>query len=208
MGAPAGCANLTAVRDELRRATAGDAPVAAEILADGFRDDPVMLWVFGSGIDSALRPFFQFMAGEALIPLGATYVSDCCCAVWTPPGQDPWAREEIGADFLSAMSDVLDREQLTRLVRLNTLVDEIHPDEPHWYLGMIATTAASQGTGAGTRMLRHTLRLVDDQRLPSYLESTNPRNIPFYQRNGFSVVRHADLPDGPSLTQMKRDLAL
>lgn len=191
--------------DEVRRAGSDDAPAAAEILSDGFREDPVMRWVFGGGIESALSPFFRFMVGEALIPLGATYVSSSCCAVWTPPGRDPWARGEIGGRFLAAMSDVLDRDQLTRLVALNALVDDIHPQEPHWYLGMIATRTASQGTGAGTRMLTHTLGPVDAQRLPSYLESTNPTNIPFYERNGFSIVRHEPLPNGPSITQMKRD---
>lgn len=163
-----------------------------------------MGWVFADGIASALLPFFQFMVGAALIPLGATYLTDSCCAVWTPPGQDPWARDEIGSDFLATMREVLDRAQLHRLAVLNSVVDQLHAEEPHWYLGMIATSRASQGTGAGSRMLVHTLRLVDEERLPAYLESTNPTNIPFYQRHGFVVVRSVQVPDGPSLTQMTR----
>ena len=192
---------------EVRQATGPDALTAARILADGFRLDPVMQWVFAEGIDAALEPFFHFMVSEALIPLGATYLSDCCCAVWTPPGKDPWARADVGERFLAAMDSVLARDQLDRMVTLNVLVDQIRPQEPHWYLGMIATRADAQGTGAGSRMIRHTLGQVDADGLPAYLESTNPANIPFYERHGFVVVREARLPDGPGLTQMRRTTA-
>lgn len=174
------------------------------MLADGFRDDPVMQWVFADGIDFALKPFFRFMVSEVLIPLGATFVSASCCAVWTPPGRDPWSREDVGHRFLDAMTSVLSREQLDRMVTLNLLTDQIHPTDPHWYLGMIATRRAAQGAGAGARMMKRTLELVDAQGLPAYLESTNPRSVPFYERNGFVVVGEARLPDGPFLTQMRR----
>jgi len=45
---------------------------------------------------------------------------------------------------------------------------------------------------------------VDADRLPAYLESTNAANVPFYERNGFAVCGTAELPDGPSLTQLSR----
>ena len=189
---------------EIRRATGRDADVVSEILADGFRRDPVMQWVFGAGVDTVLKPFFHFMVGEALIPLGATYVSDSSCAVWTPPEKDPWSRADVGERFLAALDSVLQPDQLKRMLTLSQVVDEIHPQEAHWYLGMIASRTAAQGTGAGTRMLTHTLQLVDAAGVPAYLESTNPANIPFYLRHGFVAVREAWLPDGPVLTQMRR----
>jgi predicted GNAT family N-acyltransferase len=188
----------------VRRATKGDAETASDILADGFGCDPVMQWLFADTISVVLKPFFHFMVSEAFIPLSATYLSVSCCAVWTPPGNDPWSREDLADRFLAAMQTVLTGEQFARLVTLNALVDQIHPEEPHWYLGMIATRTSAQGTGAGTQLLRHTLRQVDAQASPSYLESTNPMNIPFYERHGFEVFREAQLPDGPALTQMLR----
>lgn len=163
-----------------------------------------MNWVFGDGIDAALEPFFRFMVGELLIPLGATYVSASCCAAWTPPGTDPWDRPDVGEGFLAAMGAVLTRRQLDRMLTLHLVVDEMHPREHHWYLGMLATRAAAQGTGLGTRMMQHTLKPVDADGGPAYLESSNPVNIPFYARHGFEVVGEAQLPDGPSLTQMWR----
>jgi GNAT superfamily N-acetyltransferase len=188
----------------VRLATEHDAQDASDILADGFLVDPVMQWVFADGIDAVLKPFFHFMVSGALIPLGATYISGSCCAVWTPPGEDPWARADVAGRFLAAMDRVLTGDQVDRMLTLNRLVDQIHPQESHWYLGMIATRAAAQGTGVGTRVMRHTLERVDADGMPAYLESTNAMNIPFYERNGFVIVGEVSLPDGPRLTQMRR----
>ena len=190
--------------DDIRLAGATDAGAAAEILADGFQADPVMRWVFGDGIGSALLPFFEFMLDNALIGLGATYVSEACCAVWTPPERDPWASDGLSARFLEAMGTHLDRHQLGRLMVLNEVTAGLHPVEPHWYLGMLASRTAAQGSGAGSRMLTRTLRLVDDDQRPAYLESTNPINVPFYERHGFTVLEKTWLPDGPVLTPMWR----
>lgn len=199
-----GCDSVLPVSADVRVATADDAPDASSVLADGFRLDPVMQWVFADTIDAVLTPFFRFMVSEAFIPLAATYVTASCCAVWTPPGKDPWAREDVADRFLAAMNSVLKREQLERMLTLNLLVDQIHPPELHWYLGMIATRAAAQGTGAGTRMMVHTLQRVDADGLPAYLESTNPANVPFYERHGFEIIGESRLPNGPRLTQMWR----
>src|SRR5437763_15772810 len=135
--------------DDVRVAGPGDADAVAEILADGFRDDPVMRWVFGGDVDRVLRPFFLFMVEEAHLPLGATYLSDACCAVWTPAGQEPWSAAGLGDRFLAAMAELLDQQQLERLSALDEVSKKVHPEGQHWYLGMIATRRAAQGMGAG-----------------------------------------------------------
>lgn len=190
---------------DIRIASAGEAAAATEILSDGFADDPVMRWVFGETVRAALPVMFGFMLREVLIPVGATYIDGDCCAVWTPPGRDPWATEDRGGRFLEAMTDVLDDGSLHRMIVLNELVERIHSREPHWYLGMLATRTAAQGTGAGSRLLAHTLQRVDHDRFAAHLESTNPRNVPFYERHGFVVLGEERLPDGPLITPMRRD---
>jgi len=49
------------------------------------------------------------------------------------------------------------------------------------------------------------LAVVDGARLTAYLESTDPRNLPLYQRHGFATTGLIELPNGPTLTQMWRD---
>jgi len=48
---------------------------------------------------------------------------------------------------------------------------------------------------------------VDADRLPAYLESTNPRNRTLYERHGFEVVEELSVPGGPVLMAMWRPSA-
>jgi ribosomal protein S18 acetylase RimI-like enzyme len=80
-----------------------------------------------------------------------------------------------------------------------------HPERRLWYLGVIATMPSSRGKGLGTALLEQSLQSIDNTGLPSYLESTNPRNVSLYQRHGFATTGRIELPDGPVLTKMWRD---
>ena len=193
--------------DDVRTASPRDASEVGRILTDGFHDDPVMSWVF-RGDDEAraakLLACFGFIAAEANVPLGATFVVDGGCACWTPsPGSDEWPLER-GAAFAEVMHAVCDGADLDRLGVMGAAMAASHPSEPHWYLGSIATVRGRQGRGIGTALLRHSLAVVDGAGAPAYLESSNPRNVPLYERHGFVVTGRIDLPDGPPLIPMWR----
>ena len=54
-------------------------------------------------------------------------------------------------------------------------------------------------------MMRSRLDRCDAEHAPAYLESSNPANVPYYQRFGFEVTGEIVLPDGgPSLVPMWR----
>ena len=78
-------------------------------------------------------------------------------------------------------------------------------DEPHFYLFMLGTEPASQGRGLGSTLLEPMLELCDEQSMAVHLESSNPRNVPFYQRHGFEVTAEIELGgDGPLVQPMRR----
>lgn len=52
--------------------------------------------------------------------------------------------------------------------------------------------------------MKHALRRVDEDRLPAYLESSNPRNISLYERHGFEVVGEIQVGKSPVMTPMIR----
>jgi ribosomal protein S18 acetylase RimI-like enzyme len=79
-----------------------------------------------------------------------------------------------------------------------------HPSEPHWYLPLIGVDPARQGGGFGSRLLAHALAQCDRDGTPAYLESSNPANIPLYQRHGFEVLGAIQQPGTPRITPMLR----
>jgi GNAT superfamily N-acetyltransferase len=181
-----------------------DADEVGRILADGFRNDPVLSWVFdGPARDRTLDAFFGFLAREAHVPLGATYLVPGSCACWTPPGTPEWP-EERGARFEELLSRTCTPAEMDRLGILDEVTHELRPEEYHWYLGAIATVTEAQGRGLGSMLLHASLPRVDAAGLPAYLESTHPRNVAFYERHGFRVTGAIELPGGPTLTAMRR----
>jgi ribosomal protein S18 acetylase RimI-like enzyme len=79
-----------------------------------------------------------------------------------------------------------------------------HPHEPHWYLAVIGVDAARQGFGLGSMLVQHTLASCDKDQVPAYLESTNPKNIPFYERHGFELLGTIQAGASPPMFPMLR----
>lgn len=189
----------------MRVAGDADVEVVGRTLAAGFADDPVITWVFSEPErEVKLDRFFGFLAREALVPLGASFVLPGAVANWTPPETPPWP-DERSVRFGELLSQVCTDRDLERLGVLDAATQAHHPEERHWFLGSIATLPSLRGRGLGSALLTETLAVVDRDALPAYLESTNPRNVALYERYGFRVTARLELPDGPVLTTMWRD---
>jgi ribosomal protein S18 acetylase RimI-like enzyme len=191
----------------LRRAVPSDAPALSETLADAFNGDPVWDWMLPPGSHRArLRRIFGRLLGYAL-PRGHVYATEDLTTVtmWSPPGE--W-KLPLSAVLRSAVP--MARAAGVRLPRLLGRLNDIErvhatqPD-PHWYLEFIGTARERQGHGAGAALLVDALDRFDALGLPTYLESSNPRNLPFYQRHGFTVTAELSFRSGPPQWTLWRD---
>ena len=165
-----------------------------------------MGWVFADpGRRRKLAAVWGFLAREALVPLGHTYLlDDGCCAAWTPPHAPEWPAER-SRRFGDLLAYECGPDDARRLGVLDDVLAAHHPPETLWYLGSIATTDAVRGRGLGSRLLDHTLAMVDASGLPTFLEATSPRNAALYERYGFGPIEQLTLPDGPTLVTMRRE---
>lgn len=128
-------------------------------------------------------------------------------ALWDPPGQ--WQTSRI--DELRAMPTLLLAfgASLRRGLEVTELMKEAHPEEPHWYLAVIGSDPSVRSKGFGHALMRSRLDRCDSECAPAYLESSNPDNVPYYQRFGFEQTGEIKLPSrdgvaGPSLVPMWR----
>jgi ribosomal protein S18 acetylase RimI-like enzyme len=93
------------------------------------------------------------------------------------------------------------------LWRANTLLGVLHanhPKEPHYYLHAIGVRSGQQGRGVGSALLRQGTEHCDREGLLAYLENTNERNLPLYERHGFQVLREWRVTGGPPIWFMAR----
>jgi GNAT superfamily N-acetyltransferase len=64
--------------------------------------------------------------------------------------------------------------------------------------------SAHQGQGWGAALMQHALARCDRENLPAYLESSNPRNVPFYERLGFKLLGTIQVGSSPPIFPMLR----
>ena len=79
-----------------------------------------------------------------------------------------------------------------------------HPEELHWYLWILGIDTSQQGRGLGVLLMEPVLARCDLDGIAAYLESSNPRNVPFYERQGFEVRSEFHPEGGPLITGMWR----
>jgi GNAT superfamily N-acetyltransferase len=120
-------------------------------------------------------------------------------AIWLPSGVQPdFERLEL----LTAQHSPPERQ--ADMVQVFEQMDRFHPEEPCWYLPLIGMDPTSQGRGYGSALLRYALEHVDRAGAPAYLESSNPRNIPLYERHGFEVLGSIQAGSSPTIVPMMR----
>ena len=167
-----------------------------------FAADPPSRWLFPEA-DQYLRFFPAFaraLGGAALARQTALASPDyAAVALWLAP--------DAGPDDQAMMQ--LIEEGVAREKRADTaaVMEEMgsrHPQEPHWYLPLIGVEPARQGRGLGATLLRTALAECDAAQLPAYLESTNSRNRPLYERHGFEAVGEIRVADCPPIVPMLR----
>ena len=79
-----------------------------------------------------------------------------------------------------------------------------HPETEHWYLPAMGVDPLHQGKGYGSALIERGLEICDHNHVAAYLESTNPMNIPLYQRFGYEVVGEIQAGSSPTITPMFR----
>jgi ribosomal protein S18 acetylase RimI-like enzyme len=175
---------------------------AAAAVLMGFSTDPAARWMYPEPGDY-LKHFPKFIkgfAGKAFESSAAFCTEDFAgAALWLPPGVHP--DEE---PIISLIEETVDDRIKDDLFAVFEQMGAFHPEEPHWYLPMIGVDTARQSRGIGSALMRHALEICDREGLPAYLESSNPRNIPLYERHGFEKIGLIQVGSSPPITPMVR----
>ncbi len=183
--------------------TTSDEPRAIEILANAFADDPVMNWVSDSS--GFLRTLFE-LAVRVFASHGLCYFdsSKIGVALWMRPGKKLHWPISFGSAIRFARAVGI--RSLFRLYILNSAISKAHPTEPHYYLFAIGVQPSGKGQGIGTKLIAHVLHRCDVERVPAYLENSNKRNLPLYEKLGFKIIETVRLTnDGPLIWLMWRE---
>jgi GNAT superfamily N-acetyltransferase len=178
---------------EVRVATEDDVDGVTATLVAAFESDPLWSWAFPQhGLDSLWRLCVTSAMRYSLVSIAGDYAA---AAVWIPPG----GTELIAAEEESLGPMLEDRigSRAAEVLALFERMERAHPDgPPHYYLSLLGTHPDHRGKGLGMSLLAENLAKIDAERMPAYLESSNPGNDVRYERLGFERAGSFERPDG------------
>ncbi len=193
------------VAPEIRPATLADVDQIAEIMADGFYDDPPMTWCFNG--PAAIYPVMQVFARRTYLPHGFASISEAGngATMWLPPN----ATTPFDLISMARVSMILLRyggfKSISRSLKFADYMESHHPHEPHYYLFTIATTQAARGKGVGGALMKDGTDRADAEGIGCYLENSKEQNIGFYQAHGFEIMEKVfPVKGGPPMWRMWR----
>jgi ribosomal protein S18 acetylase RimI-like enzyme len=184
---------------------------ATTTLERAFSTDPMFMWIFpdpGQRAES-LRRLLRLPLEYGLRYGHVTQANDgLAAAIWIPPGRTVTIGGMVRSGMLSVPFRVGFRS-FAKFMGANATMERIHKKyvpEPHWYLLIVGVDPELQGRGLGTALVKEGLARADQANCPCYLETSEARNLAFYERYGFAVVESTTLGDGgPTGWGMRRE---
>lgn len=188
--------------DSIRPATEADRRGVLDVITLAFAIDPLVRWMIPDPTRYlATMPETVDAFGGRGFAYDSVYVAAefAGAALWLPPGVEPEGERLLGLVRANAPNEVRDDA-----MQVFAEMGKYHPAEPHWVLPLIGVDPAQQGRGLGAALMQRALARIDRERVPAYLESSNPRNIPLYQRFGFEILGQIRAGTSPPVTPMLR----
>ncbi len=194
---------------KVRKATRADVPALEDVLTRAFESDPLMSWIVRQ--DEArlvhLKSYMSFALRVATMPYGDVYTTGGLhgAALWSPPGK--WKLGPLQQlRGLPGLARGIGLRRVPTVIPALNVIHRLHPQQSHYYLGVLGVDPDYQGLGIGTQLMAPVLQRCDRGGIPAYLESSRHQNVPLYEANGFHVVNEVDLPKGgPRVWLMWRD---
>jgi ribosomal protein S18 acetylase RimI-like enzyme len=182
-------------------ATSNEAPVVAAVVL-AFSTDPAARWTWPDPQQylTHFPSFVTAMGGKAFAQGSAYYANGYAgAALWLPPEVSP-DEDALIALLQRTGSAAAQKDVLAVLEQM----ERYHPQHPHWYLPFIGVDPSQQSKGYGTALMKHALVPCDRDQTPAYLESSNPKNIPLYERHGFELLGTIQVGTSPPIFPMLR----
>lgn len=186
----------------IRAATPADRPDVVATVVAAFAGDPAWGFILGDEYDRVAPLFAGALFDQRVVHGTVWMASDASSvALWDRPGGPaPEVADRAWAPFHEAAGESVE----ARLSAYDGALEAVGPEQPYWYLGVLATRPAAAGRGGASRVLGPGLARADADGLPAVLETSTSGNRAFYGRRGFTEAIAVDVPGGPATWWLTR----
>lgn len=186
---------------------------ASVVMADAFMEDPG--WTAAGPDDPRRRHAYirRVCLGSLRVvhrwggPIWQVERDDGVAGVLSSLDPGQWPPPQIRATVYQALGPLLAGPAvLWRSLSSDSALHKGHPREDHFFVWMLTVSPAAQRSGVGRALLSTALERAEEKGVPTYLDTANPANLPYYGSFGFEQTGEADLPRGAKLWFMYRAL--
>jgi ribosomal protein S18 acetylase RimI-like enzyme len=185
----------------VQRLTEQQLPQAIAMLGQAFHNDPLSVYIYPDDAErTRCLPLMYSVPLCYTLRYGEiTTTSDITgCACWLPPKSTTVSLKRLLRIGALTTAFKMGLPGLLRFNKADTYMQSAHKrcvTEPHWYLWVLGVDPAHQGQGIGSTLLHAGLQRADAAGLPCYLDTTNPKNVPLYQKFGFTIASEVTIPN-------------
>ena len=175
-------------------------PDAAAVLGRALRDDPLVVAILKNVSPEIRAKRLSVMFAADLktctrigLPLQVRENDSIdCVAIVYPPGAYPLPTfSQLGILLKCVVRNGVNG--LSRWLTVLRRFEKRHPKDTHYYLEFIGVDPTQQGRGLGSSLLDDLSSRADQENAGCYLETSNPRNVPLYQRFGYDTVAEEEI---------------
>jgi len=195
--------NLNDELDNFYKLTLNDVENVIKVAGNAFQDDPTTIFAYPDERERKEKlPYGFVMLYRYGIKNGITYATSNNLEgiiIWLPYDkiyQSFWTMMKNGG-FYTMRKVGLKLKAMKRTMTVFNHIESVHKElipYKHWYLQNIAVKPEEQGKGYGSSLLKPMISKIDNEGLPIYLETNNEKNLSFYQKHGFNIIKHEIIP--------------
>jgi ribosomal protein S18 acetylase RimI-like enzyme len=84
---------------------------------------------------------------------------------------------------------------LPKAIKVMSAWGKQDPKTAHCHIGPLGVLPGFQGKGIGSKLLKQCLKIADEDKISSYLETDASKNVPLYERHGFKTIKEVPIFD-------------
>jgi GNAT superfamily N-acetyltransferase len=201
-------------RGALEKLSPAHHEAAARVAADAFIDDPG--WVAIGPRRRGLRWRFTYRVCLGTLRIAERWCGPSWCiteegepvAVLAGCAPGLWPPPELRALATIASGPILAGPAvLARSLRAERTFQKWYREYDHFVVFLFAVAPARQRAGLGRRLMSEALARADAYRVPAFLWTSNPDNLPYYRSHGYEVIGESGIPGGARSWYMERPAA-
>ncbi len=175
--------------NDIQIASKSDRKEVTELLTNSFLTNRSVCWVIGDykRRKKRVRQLIDYAFRMSLCQNGILKTFDNkAAAIMMYPHSQNYRLRHMLLDLKLGLK-VIGIRRVMKVLKREEIIKKHHPDDNYLYLWFLGVENQLQRKGLGSHMLEEIHRVADKQKLPIYLETSTPENLPFYKKNGYEV---------------------